>query len=58
MGLTNLATAGGAAIARLIGPAIDYFNARSPGEGYTVMLLSCAGYFLLGAFLLTRVRKR
>jgi MFS family permease len=57
LGLTNLATAGGAALARLIGPAIDYFNAQSAGMGYTVMLLACSAYFLIGAALLFKVKR-
>ena len=56
LGLANLATAGGAALARLIGPVIDFFNARSPGLGYSVMLMACLLYFLAGSLLLTRIR--
>jgi hypothetical protein len=29
MGLTNLASAGGGALARLIGPVIDFFNGQA-----------------------------
>jgi MFS family permease len=57
LGLTNLATAGGAALARLIGPVIDFFNADSPGLGYQVMLLACFVYFLLGSVLVLRIRQ-
>ncbi|GAI32897.1 unnamed protein product, partial [marine sediment metagenome] len=57
LGLTNLATAGGAALARLIGPVIDFFNASSPGLGYSVMLLACFTYFIVGALLLLKVKK-
>lgn len=56
MGLTNLATAGGAALARLIGPAIDYFNNYSAGMGYSVMLVACFIYFLTGSLLIFRIR--
>jgi len=56
MGLTNIATAGGAALARLIGPAIDYFNTQGAGTGYTAMLLACGAYFLVSAILLYKVR--
>ncbi len=56
LGLTNLATAGGAALARLIGPVIDFFNAYSPGLGYSVMLLACFVYFLAGSLLLLKIR--
>jgi Na+/melibiose symporter-like transporter len=58
LGLTNLATAGGAALARLIGPAIDFFNAQSPNLGYTVMLLACFIYFLVGSFLIMKIKRR
>jgi len=58
LGLTNVATAGGAALARLIGPAIDYFNTCGPGLGYQVMLAACFTYFIAGSILLTRVKLR
>ena len=58
LGLTNLATAGGAALARLIGPVIDFFNAREPGLGYSVMLLACFIYFIAGSLLLLKIKKR
>ncbi len=58
LGLTNLATAGGAALARLIGPVIDFFNARSPNLGYTVMLLACFTYFVVGSFLILKIKRR
>ena len=58
LGLTNLATAGGAALARLIGPVIDFFNAYSTNLGYSVMLLACFVYFVAGSLLLLKVRQR
>lgn len=58
LGLTNLATAGGAALARLIGPVIDFFNACSPGLGYSIMLLACFVYFLVGSALLMKIKER
>jgi len=58
LGLTNLATAGGAALARLIGPVIDFFNAQSPNLGYSVMLLACFIYFIVGSFLIMKVKRR
>jgi len=56
LGLANLATAGGGALARLIGPAIDFFNVYSSGLGYSVMLLACFIYFNIGAVLLIKVK--
>ncbi len=57
LGLANIATAGGAALARLIGPAIDFFNRDNPGLGYDVMLLACLVYFIAGSVLLLRIRR-
>jgi len=56
LGLTNLATAGGAALARLAGPGIDFFNRSSAGLGYQVMLGACFVYFIVGAILLIRIK--
>ena len=58
LGLTNIATAGGAALARLIGPVIDFFNASSPNLGYSVMLLACFIYLVVGSLLLLKVKGR
>ncbi|MBA7714181.1 hypothetical protein ES703_123198 [subsurface metagenome] len=58
LGLTNLATAGGAALARLIGPVIDFFNAYSPNLGYSVMLGACFTCFIVGSSLLMRIKGR
>jgi Na+/melibiose symporter-like transporter len=49
LGLTNIATAGAGALARLIGPVIDFFNTRQSGLGYSVMLLVCVLYFVIGS---------
>jgi len=56
LGIANMATAGGAALARLIGPVIDFFNNQSAGLGYQVMLLACFAYFLVGAVLILKIR--
>ncbi|MCL2149778.1 MAG: MFS transporter [Dehalococcoidia bacterium] len=56
LGLANMATAGGAALARLIGPVIDFFNARSPNQGYQVMLGVCVVYFVMGGLILLKVK--
>ena len=58
LGLTNLATAGGAALARLIGPVIDFLNRDSPGLGYSVMLGACFIYFIVGSLLVMKVKVR
>jgi MFS family permease len=58
LGLTNLATAGAAALARLEGPAVDLLNAARPGEwiGYKGVFLFGALCILLSVYFLTRIR--
>jgi len=56
LGLVNIATAGGAAVARLIGPVIDLLNSYKPGWGYQAMLLSCILYLIVGGLLMMKVR--
>jgi Na+/melibiose symporter-like transporter len=56
LGVTNLAMAGGSALARLIGPVIDMFNGISSGSGYQVMLLVCLISYAVGALLLLKVK--
>jgi MFS family permease len=58
LGVANMATAGGAVLARVIGPGIDFFNNRSPLSGYHFMLLACAVYFILGSILVFRIKRR
>jgi MFS family permease len=57
LGLTNLATAGSGALARLEGPLIDALNAAHPGLwlGYMGMFAFGALCTLLSAFLLKKV---
>jgi Na+/melibiose symporter-like transporter len=56
MGLANMATAGGGALARLIGPFIDLFNRQSPNLGYEVMLGACVTYLVLGGLIALRLK--
>jgi len=56
LGLTNLATAGGSALARLVGPVIDFFNAYSPGLGYQVMFLVCFTCLVAGSLLVLKIK--
>ena len=58
LGLVNLATAGASALARLIGPVIDFFNAYSSGLGYKVMLLVCFTFFIASSTLLLKLKVR
>ena len=53
MGIVNLATTGGAAAAKMLGPGIDLLNNRvSEDWGYNALLITCASLFVLGALLL------
>ena len=56
LGLTNLAMAGGSALARLLGPVIDFFNTFSTNLGYSVMLLICFVCFVAGSLVLLKVK--
>jgi MFS family permease len=58
LGIANMATAGGAALARAIGPAIDFFNGRGTGSGYQFMLLVCVAYFVVGAALVFKIKRK
>jgi len=58
LGLANMATAGGSALARLVGPVIDFFNRQSAGTGYQVMLLMCLAYFVIASLLIIKIRTR
>jgi MFS family permease len=55
LGVTNLAMVGGSALARLVGPVIDFFNRIKPGSGYQVMLLICFACFVIGALLVAKI---
>jgi MFS family permease len=58
LGLTNLATAGSGAAARLAGPLIDGVNALRPGAylGYPALFLIASASALSGMLLLLRIR--
>ncbi len=55
MGIVNLATIGGASLAKLLGPGIDALN-RIPGRpddfGYQVLIAGAAAFFVIGALLI------
>ena len=57
LGLTNLALAAGSALARLIGPVIDFFNRYGENLGYSVMLLVCLVCFIAGSLLVLKVKR-
>ena len=52
MGMVNLATTGGSAAAKLMGPGIDLLNRASDGSGWDALLITCSALFLLGGVLL------
>lgn len=60
LGLTNLATAGSGALARLEGPVLDWLNAASPGLwiGYKGLFIFGAVCMLLSVFLLQKIDGR
>jgi MFS family permease len=57
LGLTNLATAGSGALARLEGPALDWLNAAQPGAwiGYKGLFIFGAVMILLSALILRKI---
>ncbi len=57
LGIANVATTGGAALARLIGPGIDFFNSQSPLSGYNFMLIMCIVYFVVGGAMVWGVKR-
>jgi Na+/melibiose symporter-like transporter len=59
LGLSNLATAGAGALARLEGPAVDRLNAAWAGQwaGYTSLFAFGAVCILLSTVVLTRIRE-
>jgi MFS family permease len=58
LGLTNLATAGSGALARLEGPALDWLNGLWPGQwvGYTSLFIFGAVCMLLSVLFLRKIR--
>jgi Na+/melibiose symporter-like transporter len=58
LGVANIATTGGAALARLIGPGIDFFNSQNPLSGYNFMLIMCIVYFVVGGVMVFGVKRR
>lgn len=59
VGLTNIATAGSAAVARLEGPMIDYFNNSVPGQwwGWTVLFAVSAVLMLASALVIWKLNE-
>ena len=53
MGIVNLATTGGAATSKLMGPGIDLVNrvSTSEGDGFRALLITAAALFFIGALL-------
>ena len=60
LGLSNLATAGAGALARLEGPALDWLNGMWPGQwvGYTSLFIFGAVSILVSAALLVKIQEQ
>jgi Na+/melibiose symporter-like transporter len=60
LGIANMATAGGAALAGIIGYGIDAMNNLATGNytGYNFMLIMCIVYFVVGGVMVWGVKKR
>ena len=60
LGLTNLATAGSGALARLEGPALDWLNGLWPGQwvGYIWLFVFGAVCIFLSMFLLKKINEK
>ena len=58
LGLTNIATAGAGALARLLGPVIDFFNGRQSNLGYSFMLGVCIICFVIGTAAIIPIKAR
>jgi len=52
MGMVNLATTGGSAAAKIMGPGIDLLNRASDGRGWDALLITCSILFVIGGLLL------
>ncbi|HLF05531.1 MAG TPA: MFS transporter [Dehalococcoidia bacterium] len=52
MGVVALSTAGGALLAKALGPVVDLLNHAAPGSGYTALLIGCGVSLLLGSAML------
>jgi MFS family permease len=52
MGVVALSTAGGALLAKALGPVVDLLNHASPGSGYTTLLIGCGVLLLAGSAML------
>jgi Na+/melibiose symporter-like transporter len=57
MGIVNLATTGGAALSKLMGPGIDLINRISEGLGYSALLITCGLLFVVGALILMPLKE-
>ena len=51
MGLVNLSTIGGTALAKLLGPGVDLLNRAQAASGYSALLIGCTVLFVLGGLL-------
>ena len=57
LGISNIATAGSGVLASIGGFMLDFFNARSPNLGYTVLYLTAAICYVVGTLTAVPVRE-
>lgn len=57
MGIANIATVLGSALARAAGPGVDALNRMEDGLGYSTLMAACGAMLVIGALLLTPVRE-
>ena len=58
MGIVNLATTGGAAASKLMGPGIDLVNRVSEGAGFHALLITSAVLLLIGGLLVIPLKEQ
>jgi len=57
MALTNTAAVAGSGLARLIGPAIDFFNTIGPNFGYSVMFIIGIVCYFAGSLVILKIKE-
>jgi Na+/melibiose symporter-like transporter len=58
LGIANMATACGSALAGVFGVGIDFFNGYQANLGYRFLLLACLACFVAGALAILGVKRR
>ena len=58
LGISNMATACGSALAGVFGIGIDFFNTYGNNLGYRFLLLACLACFVAGSLVIMKIRTR